>query len=513
MATITHPTIFRYAERIGADFLSITESKCSTPHWEKFRIFDLLNQYHRILFVDTDIIIRSDAPNLFDLVPENKIGVFNEMPFTGPMRFVSLVESCREYGIKNVPEKFENKYYNTGVLVVSRRHKFLFKKPEKEFNSHFEQGYLNVIFSQHADEMFDLEYRFNRMSCLDSRTGEERHASYFIHYAGAPDFAQTLQIIQADLARWKDTAPEYRYQRHILLDVQGGLGDQVDAEPTIRFLLDHIYPEEDVNIKTHFPRLFSHLQHRAKIWEHSEFRGQPDTPYWHCVTLPGPETSMWAHVSNLMCHTVDYISQAVLKRALPVEDRRIKLEVFREDIEEAQQAVGRDDLENLILVHPGRHWDSKTFPLEWWQAVMDGLQKSGQRVCIIGQEDETRGTLAVIVREGTIDTRDLLSLGGLIGLISEAKVLISNDSAPIHIAGAFDNRIILIPTCKHPDHVLPYRPGGQYANAIALYKRLTIDDCRCAPTEVHAQSAEFIHKNWDEYLPDPNSVAEAVNGM
>ena len=45
MASYTHPTIKAYAERIGADFLCIDESNTSTPHWEKFQIFDLLNKY------------------------------------------------------------------------------------------------------------------------------------------------------------------------------------------------------------------------------------------------------------------------------------------------------------------------------------------------------------------------------------------------------------------------------------------------------------------------------------
>jgi lipopolysaccharide biosynthesis glycosyltransferase len=72
---ITHPSIQAYADKIGADFISITEKKISATsiHWEKFQIFDLLNTYHRILFIDTDIIIRDDAPNLFEYVCHDTI--------------------------------------------------------------------------------------------------------------------------------------------------------------------------------------------------------------------------------------------------------------------------------------------------------------------------------------------------------------------------------------------------------------------------------------------------------
>ena len=67
LSTLTHPTIRRYADRIGADFIAITEQKISetTPHWEKFQLLDYLNTYDRILYVDTDVLIRKNCPNIF----------------------------------------------------------------------------------------------------------------------------------------------------------------------------------------------------------------------------------------------------------------------------------------------------------------------------------------------------------------------------------------------------------------------------------------------------------------
>ena len=39
MSKFTHPTIEKYANRIGADFIVVKETQCSTPHWEKFWLF------------------------------------------------------------------------------------------------------------------------------------------------------------------------------------------------------------------------------------------------------------------------------------------------------------------------------------------------------------------------------------------------------------------------------------------------------------------------------------------
>lgn len=498
MAEYTHPTLKQYAKRIGADFLSIDRSNSSTPHWEKFKIFHLLNKYKRILYLDTDVIMRDDCPNLFEIVSEEKLGIFNEAPFTDGRR-MSMYKACKAHDT-TLPA-WNGKYYNTGVMVISRVHKYLFKKPEKEIFNFYEQGFLNLIIAQHEVPMHDLKYWFNRMTCMDALTGEERHASYIIHYAGYPSLDFVLNIIPADIAKWKTDSPDYVYKQHIVIDVQGGLGDQVCAEPAIRFLKAHVYPDADVSILTHFPRLFKHLD--MPVYQHGTFVPEADTPY-HCrLTLPGPNQIMWSIVSNLLCHTVDYVSMALLRRTLPIKDKCIKLDVSLDDLSNVVDVVGIRNLNELVLVHPGRHWVSKTFPVEWWQQVIDDLLDHGIQVCLIGKHEDTRGTVDVRVHDGIIDTRDLLDLGSLIALIAQAKVLISNDSAPIHIAGAFDNYIILIPTCKHPDHLLPFRNGGnQYYKARALYKKLTVSDVNTQPTAVHGMSGEFVDGDILDYLPD-----------
>ncbi len=138
MASYTHPTIKAYAERIGADFLCIDESNTSTPHWEKFQIFDLLNKYERIIYLDTDLIVRDDCPDLFEVVPVSELGMFNEAPFVPDGRQAAMYEVCKAHDT-NVPD-WDGKYYNSGVMVISRTHKYLFKKPDIESCIFYEQS-------------------------------------------------------------------------------------------------------------------------------------------------------------------------------------------------------------------------------------------------------------------------------------------------------------------------------------------------------------------------------------
>lgn len=519
LAQLSHPTLAAYAKKIDADFMSIDEPKISltTPHWEKFQISELLKSYDRIIYLDTDLIVRPDTPNILDEVPYFKMGMFDESLYTED-RASSLKQACFDYDFHDV--EWNGHYYNTGVMVLSRVHRDIFVKPEKENHNFFEQSYINAKILQTNTEVQSLKYWFNRMSCIDKWIGEERHSSYIIHYAGFPNPQMLPQMMFKDLQRWEECRPHYSYKRHIYVNVQGGLGDQISAEPAIRFMLKNIYPEDDVRLSTHFPKIFDHLD--IPVSKHGEMQYTCNSRPWECITLPGPETPQWAIVSNLLTHTTDFCSMALLKRTLPDEDKTFKLQIDEKDLQEVVDIFPEGtDIDNLVLIHPGRHWESKTFPKEWWQTVIDGISELGYQVCLIGRDTPgddgefdgggARGTVDVEAKGEILDTRNLLSLGGLIALISRAKICLSNDSAPIHIAGAFDNWIILIPTCKHPDHIMPYRNGGdKYYKGYALYKKLTLDDFPSAPTVMYEVTADKVQGDFYDYLPETQDVIDTV---
>jgi hypothetical protein len=53
---------------------------------------------------------------------------------------------CQGYG-HQLKNDWEGNYYNTGVLVVSRMHRNLFKLPEKQIviGDFYEQDYINMM--------------------------------------------------------------------------------------------------------------------------------------------------------------------------------------------------------------------------------------------------------------------------------------------------------------------------------------------------------------------------------
>lgn len=517
IAELTHPTMRAYAAKIGADFVVLDKKELAvtSPHFEKFRLYHLLNKYNRIIYLDTDMVVRPDCPNLFDTVPYNKLGLFNEGPFVN--RLEQMQEACRVYSIEI--QKWKNEFYNTGVMVVSRPHKFLFDKPHnEEIHALHDQALLNLRFlrTQSAGErpeIFHLSYAFNRMSFMDMLTGEPRHASYIIHYAMAPNKEVVYNLIADDLLRWKANTPEFNFRRNIHVKAHGGMGDQMCAEPVVRYMIEKAYRGANFTIETWYPRLFRHLP--AKLFRMNAFQPEPDTPYHIVEPLQSPENIIWQFASANLMHNTDFASLSCLRQILPDENKQFKLDVNLEEVVEALDLVGTTPMNELVLVHPGRGWPSKTFPAGWWKAVTDGLWRAGHKVAIIGKNiNEDQGLVDFELPPGTCDLRNAHTLGGLIALISQAKMLITNDSVPLHLAGAFDNNIVVVPTCKHPDHILPMRSGSRYHKARALYGDLLCRQIDSTPTQIHGQTIDKVPGgDITRFLPEPQAVVNAVGEM
>jgi lipopolysaccharide biosynthesis glycosyltransferase len=159
-------------------------------YWEKFRIFDLLDTYDRILYLDTDVVIKKDCPNIFDVVPVNKIGILNEASFNIPRcikeQKLMMNDICKIFGIEILES---TKQYNAGVMVVSKTHKNVFKKPAIEPDQKLsDQPYITVKILEGVQqgrlEVFELDGKFNCMTCFGRIQKKQLESAYIIHYAG-----------------------------------------------------------------------------------------------------------------------------------------------------------------------------------------------------------------------------------------------------------------------------------------------------------------------------------------
>ncbi len=114
-----------------------------------------------------------------------------------------------------------------------------------------------------------------------------------------------------------------------------------------------------------------------------------------------------------------------------------QLMVTEHDLTEAQQVVSQTR-QPLIALHPGVGDPRRQWPPEKFAAVGDALAAAGAHVVVTGTESEQQ------LVEAVVDTMEAeahnlcgqLSLGGLAGLLSRCRLVVSNDSGPLHLAGA-----------------------------------------------------------------------------
>lgn len=520
----SRPYFEAYADKVGADLIVMrniptvtrpiykapyskeiirTEEETLYPsaHWLKLTLGQWLHKkYRRVIYLDADLIIRPDCPNLFEIVPEQKLGIFNEGKFAP--RAIALHDARIKMG--PLPGWDGTTYYNTGVMVLSRYHRHVFNNPEGPIQPlrfpFGEQTYLNHRIISRQVPIHELTYQFNRMGILNKWTGTSRLDAYIVHYAGINDPKETCNAIDRDGERWKADAPGYKYEPCIFVEVKGGLGDQVQAEPSLRYLSEKIQPKAEIFCLCTWPELFKHLpnviasDHTPEIHRDAIFE---------IKTHPDKETALRRYVSHFFTHGVDYVSLAALKRTLPNSEKRITLKVNETD----REAVAEYNAD--VLLHPGKGWPINTFPLEWWNSVVSLLSRH-YKIAIIGKNvNEEHGVLSVDCPPNGIDLRDKLTLGQLLAMIEKTWCLVTNDSSPVHLAGAFDGNIVLIPTSKHPDHLLPFRHDRQDYRARAVMGRLLEEDY---PMTVNMIEWTTRHPEIDvkKYLPDPEAVAEAV---
>lgn len=513
-----------YANRCDADLIVLkgTDGMAyPSPHWIKFSIYNLLKkEFDRIAFIDADILIRPDTPSLFDIVPEDQFGIFNEGTYSP--RAMCIHEVKKVFNV-DLPKWDGKTYYNTGVMVVSRCHRDIFKIQEevKPLRNGFgEQTYLNMKIMSNDVKIFNLSHKFNRMSLMDRIIGVSRLDSYIVHYAGFDILFGEGKMIAAmdrDIERWKRDAPEYKYNRKIFLWALGGLGDCIAAEPTVRFMKETLYPEADMYLltKKYFHCLYQHVKGITFLEEGQAVPEEIDAvcEFNTHPTIHDHNNEFATAFGNFCPHplvnSIDWVSLSCINRQLARRQKTIRLEYSEDDLNSVLKLC--ENPEELILIHAGVGWETKTFPVKYWQEIVDSLDSKGFKVGLIGANvSAEHGYVPVVCPPNGVDFRDKTTIMGMAVLIDIAPVLITNDSAPVFIAGAFDNYLIVIPTCKEGDLILPFRHEDQSYKAICLGKKLIRDDEPVRITDLNGWQMSRLPKGHtiEEYIPEAGDVVQ-----
>jgi hypothetical protein len=292
----------------------------------------------------------------------------------------------------------------------------------------------------------------------------------------------------------------------VAIVAQGNLAEQVAAEPVVRYARDVVYRGDNLVLVTGRPEVFAHLG----LPTFERFEQVPKSAKFHrryTREVPDARRDFSPH----QVHATNLASLVALGLDLPHAEKSPRLEVRPAALASVREKINPLDATSLVLVHPGRGRGGDAFPPDVWQAYVKTLLENGFRVALVGN---TRGDEPGIVecdRSGALDLVDRLSLAELVALVSQARVLVANDSAPVQIAGAFDGWIGLVAGLRHPDYVLPWRRGSQSYRAAVLARGELWRDYLHKPSGSNKPSLDACNpERQRECLPGPEAVVEFV---
>ncbi len=120
------------------------------------------------------------------------------------------------------------------------------------------------------------------------------------------------------------------------------------------------------------------------------------------------------------------------------------------------------------LVAPGSAWKTKRWPPDSFGEVVAGLIERGYRVALIGGPGDREPAEEVVdsVPDTIANLTGRTTLREMTALIAGSALLVCNDSAPIHVASAFETPTVAVFGPTTPE--MGFAPLGKRALAIGL---------------------------------------------
>jgi len=202
MTDITHPLIQSYCKKIGADFKVLAQdSECKEGkrknHYRITAIKELLEEYDRVLSIDSDVVINKTCPDIFKETPEDCIGtIFEDKGSRAAARHSRISKIQGVYGDVG----WRTGYINTGVFVVSKNHKNIFNSINDSFWLGEGEDDVHIGFNIHKLNLkiHELSFKWNHMTMFSEGWNNcaDRFSSFIIHYAGQGKFNQNSRLSQ-----------------------------------------------------------------------------------------------------------------------------------------------------------------------------------------------------------------------------------------------------------------------------------------------------------------------------
>jgi ADP-heptose:LPS heptosyltransferase len=143
----------------------------------------------------------------------------------------------------------------------------------------------------------------------------------------------------------------------------------------------------------------------------------------------------------------------------------------------------------MVAIHPSASCPSKRWMPERFAQVADRLvQERGVKVCVVAGTSETAHTDRMVgaMRQPVVNLAGRLRVAELAALLARCRLLISNDSGPVHVAAAVGTPVVDI-FGRNQRGLSPRRWGPLGEGHVILHKEVG-----CVTCLAHQCDIEFL---------------------
>ncbi len=133
---------------------------------------------------------------------------------------------------------------------------------------------------------------------------------------------------------------------------------------------------------------------------------------------------------------------------LDASETKTSLRLTGRATERARQVLcdGGIDKDSIVALAPGARWETKRWPLEHFQRVAEWLEAEGHGIVLIGGSGDRAicADLAGRISPRTLDLSGKSSIMESAAILSLCSLLVTNDSAPMHMAEAVGTPVVAL---------------------------------------------------------------------
>ena len=176
-----------------------------------------------------------------------------------------------------------------------------------------------------------------------------------------------------------------------------------------------------------------------------------------------------------------------------------------ERIPDGRSPAGFDPSKRLIVAAVGSKSDIKKWPAGRYAGLLDRLAfDNGCRIALVGDKNDIPDAVRVkqFMRSEVSDLTGRTSFEELLGVISQASLVITNDSAPLHIADSLKIPVLAIFGPTDPRKYGPRTPGSLAVSRLIFCSPCEKAQCRFQHECLKDLSAEEVYQKALRILDD-----------